>query len=353
MRLDNLTPDVINGFMRRHVIWAAILVALTAAATHASSTPKNMTSCSLSKEDRAWLDRAVQSWIVTRRDILRAPSPASLDASIFDERCALTSRTALITGRSRWVSSPLEDRSIALGAQRIPVGVFSATIGDASGAHFYMSVPSVWKKAKIPPGKLGLERLMTAVMMHEATHVFQRQTYGAQIDQVQKQNALTDDQFNDDAIQSQFGKEVEFAASVQRETDLFFKAANTANEGDARRLALEARELMRTRERRYFVGGQAYQVRAEDLWLTMEGSAQWVGFQWLQMPVAKFGGGLSTKDAVADFGRRGGSWTQTLGLAVAMTVNRFRPADWKLHAFDDGQLTLLEMLDQSLRGERS
>lgn len=339
--------------MRRHGIWAAVLVALTAAATHASSTPKKMTSCSLSKGDRAWLDHSVQSWIVTRRDILSAPSPASLEASIFDDRCALTSRTALITGRSRWVSSPLKHRSITLGTQRIPVGVFSATIGDANGAHFYMSVPSVWAKAKIPPGKLGLDRLMTAVMMHEATHVFQRQTYGAQIDQIQKQNALTDDQFNDDAIQSQFGKQAEFAASVQRETDLFFEAATTANDGDARRLALEARDLVRTRERRYFVGGQAYQVRAEDLWLTMEGSAQWAGFQWLQLPVAKCGGGLSAKDALADFGKRGGSWTQTLGLAVAMTVNRFQPAGWKRHAFGDGRLTLLEMLDQSLPRDRS
>jgi hypothetical protein len=189
---------------------------------------------------------------------------------------------------------------------------------------------------------------MSAVLIHEATHVFQMNTYGKQIEAMQKAHRLTDEEFNDDAIQARFGNQREFAASVQRETDLFFAAADAKTDIEAMRLARQARALMQARAARFFTAEQAYQVRAEDLWLTMEGSAQWAGYRWLRMPSFHGGAGASKSRAMSGFGRRGHSWSQLLGLAVALTVDRFPDARWKQRVFGDGRRTLLEILDERL-----
>ena len=305
-------------------------------------------SCRLRPADRAWLDRSVAGWIAARRDLLEADAPAEQRAIIFDPNCQLSSRTAMTTGRPDWAARVITGKTIRVGGQELPIGVISATIGDDTSTQFVMSVPSVWADKQVRPGPLGLERLMSAVLVHEATHVFQMETYGAQIDALQKANALSDELFNDDAIQARFGSNADFAASIKTEIDLFSAAASAVDDGEARRLASTARAMMRARGARFFVDDQSYQNRAEDLWLTMEGSAQWAGFGWLQLPLADHGGGASLSNARDGFGMRGDAWTQQLGLAITLAVDRLNKSGWKRHIFGDGKLTLLEVLDRDL-----
>lgn len=305
-------------------------------------------ACALQASDRAWLDRSVKGWVATRTDLLEAKAPAAQDAIVFDEHCELRSVEAMLTGQSRWTPSLLLGNSIRVGRQNIPLGVVSATVGDADGTRFVMSVPSIWAKANVPPGDIGLENLMSAVMMHEATYVFQMNTYGKEIQFLQTANRLSDEQFNDDAIQDRFQGNPEFARSIERETELFFAAASADDKGEALRLARLARATMKERAEKYYIGDQAYQVRAEDLWLTMEGSAQWAGYRWLQLPRAQEGAGASEADAMRGFGKRGKSWTQLLGLAITLSVDRLDGNSWKRHVFGDGRQTILQILDQSI-----
>ena len=332
----------------KHCTLASAALGVLLVASMANAISPSVASCRLRASDRAWLERSVRGWAATRRIVLQAPPPAALDAVIFDRHCELASKVAMMTGRSTWVAKPILGRAITVGSQRLPVGVVSATIGDHAGARFVMSVPTVWSDGHVPPGPLGLDRLMSAVMMHEATHVYQMNTYGKQVETLQKENHLADEQFNDDAIQARFGRQPEFANSISRETELFFAAASAPDDAQAHRLATAARRLMRTRAARYFVGDQAYQERAEGLWLTMEGSAQWAGYRWLQLPQTSSGAGISEKKAMAGFGKRGSSWTQLLGLAITLCVDRFQPHAWKQHVYGDGRKTLLQLLDDSI-----
>ena len=105
---------------------------------------------------------------------------------------------------------------------------------------------------------------------------------------------------------------------------------------------------MRARHARWFTGADAYLADAEDLWLTMEGSGQWVGYQWIVHPS---GGGAETSAAMANFARRGRFWSQKEGIALAFAVDRLAGFDWKRHAFGDGEMTLVEMLDAALAEE--
>ena len=268
---------------------------------------------------------------------------------MFDPSCVKRSATAMLTGRSDWTANQIENGSVIVGSNDIPVGVVSATIGEDDGARLVMSTPSVWSEGGVSPGSIGLDRLMSAVFMHEATHVFQMDTYGRRIQAMEIQQNFDDGEFNDDAIQTLFKDDTGFATSIDREIALFFAAASADDDAEVRRLARMARQMMLERGERYFVEDMSYQNDAEDLWLTMEGSAQWAGYRWLQLPIERGGAGLDPAQAMTGFGRRGNYWTQQLGLAITLVVERLDEGDWKGHLFGDGKLTLLELLDRNLR----
>jgi hypothetical protein len=207
-----------------------------------------------------------------------------------------------------------------------------------------MSAPSVWRAGNVPPGPMGLETLMVAVMLHEASHIAQSNTYGARITALSQRYNLPDD-FNDDSLQHDFEPNAEFSASVTRETELFFRAAAARDPAEALHLARQARDMMKARAARWFVGDESFYNEAEDLWLTMEGSGQWVGYRWLVDPR---GGAIPVDEAMPAFGMRSRWWSQHEGLAIALTLDRLGPRDWSRHAFGDGSQTLLQMLDAAL-----
>lgn len=97
-------------------------------------------------------------------------------------------------------------------------------------------------------------------------------------------------------------------------------------------------DLFRTR---FFPEADGYLAPAEDIWLTMEGSAQWVGYRWLIDPR---GGRLPVASALAGFGRRSKWWTQTEGFALFMALERLSPGQWQRHAFGDGKASGPDLL---------
>ncbi len=119
---------------------------------------------------------------------------------------------------------------------------------------------------------------MVAVLLHEASHVRQTGAYGRRLGALIEKYSLPDS-FNDDAVQLRFKEDPAFAASVEKETELFLAAAGAGDFAEAKRLAGEACDLMRTRQARWMIGADAYLIEAEDIWLTFEGSGQWAAYQ--------------------------------------------------------------------------
>ena len=128
---------------------------------------------------------------------------------------------------------------------------------------------------------------MTAVLVHEGTHVAQFPTYGARMSTLSERYDLPET-FNDDSIQLRFQGTPGFAASVTREIDLLLRASAAKDRATALRLARQARALMRARQDRFYPARDAYLREAEDIWLSLEGSAQWAGYQWV---IRRDGGG--------------------------------------------------------------
>jgi hypothetical protein len=332
-------------FSRMRLPYLVALIVLVGCA-HDVARPRPA-ACEVSAEDRVWIDASLDAWRFSALEITGAASIRPFEAVFFDDDCVLTSANAFSVETPSdlvWTATPHAGEVTLPGGQAIPAGVISFATAEDANAFFVMSTPSVWRAAGVSNEALGLETMMTGVLLHEAAHITQSRSYGARMTEIVAANNLPDD-FDDDSIQRRFGEDAAFAASVERETELLFQIAGNPDERAARRLAREALDLMQARRARWFTGPDAYLAEAEDIWLTFEGSGQWVGYQWIVHPS---GGGAETDVAMANFARRGRWWSQTQGIALAFAVDRLAGFDWKRHAYGDGAMTLTQMLEAAL-----
>jgi hypothetical protein len=185
---------------------------------------------------------------------------------------------------------------------------------------------------------------MTAVMLHEGTHVAQMPTYGAAIGRIADRNHLPED-FNDDSIQDRFSSNQEFANSVEHESKLLFDAWHAKTRPEAAALVREARAAMRVRYAKWFTGKDAYMAEAEPVWLTLEGSGQWLAYTWM---IDARGGRVPSADVLPGF-EADRYWTQREGFAAFMALQRLTGTAWKKQAFHLGQKDILQMLDEASR----
>lgn len=324
-------------------VLCAVAVALLSTGCAGAPAPP---ACAMPPDDMAWIEKSVTAWRFAANAISGISTLERFEAMFFSADCILSSRTVLRSDEPpAWTTRTHQGTLTLPDSEEMPAGVVSTTIETDDGAFFVMSTPSVWRAGKVDGGALGLETLMTAVLIHEGTHVSQFSTYGRRISAFVAQHSLPES-FNDDSLQTQFRDDAEFSQSVSRETELLLAAAGASSRTEALRLAREARLMMQARVARWFLGENAYWHEAEDLWLTMEGSAQWVGYTWL---THRQGAALPQDVAMPGFATRGRFWSQKQGLAIALALDRLDDAGaWKRRAFGDGSQTLLQMLDAQL-----
>lgn len=307
-----------------------------------SAAPAQPAPCALSAGDQAWLDASMRAWNYASMRISGVGHVKKITALIFDKQCLVTSSTAMNGGANSWAAS-LHHGKVALPDGGSLTPQVTSFAGSADGnAFFVMSAPSIWRAGNVSGKGTTLENLMTAVLLHEATHVAQVPTYGAQIGTIAERNHLSED-FNDDSIQNQFKGNPKFSASVAEETRLLLEASVANDRGKAAALVRSARRLMKARYARWFSGKDSYLAAAEPIWLTFEGSGQWIGYRWMVDPK---GGNLARADVWPGFAADK-HWTQGEGFAAFMALERLVGTAWKRQAFHLGEKDVLQMLDKA------
>ncbi|MEQ1891698.1 MAG: hypothetical protein ABL998_04085 [Planctomycetota bacterium] len=322
----------------------SLLLAVSASLSAQDSLPLSPNECTFAEADRAWVERALAAWHFASHELAGIDAVPRFRALFFDADCVRTSDDALVRAdaAASWSSAP-HDGTIALpDGGEVSVGVTSFAKGADGLTYFVMSTPSVWSAAGVGRGA-DLERTMVGVMLHESSHVAQIGPYGKRLGALIERHALPDS-FNDNAVQERFRANPEFAAAIANEIRLFAQAWAAEDEAEARYLASEARASMRARAARWFTGTDAYLLEAEDLWLTFEGSGQWLAYRWL---IDTRGGGAKPADVLPRF-TGDSQWSQAEGFALVLALDRFTASGWRKHAFGDGARTVLEMLDAAL-----
>lgn len=244
-------------------------------------------------------------------------------------------------GTRAWAGAAHNGAVTLPDGQTLPpqVASFAAPYDHDLHVFFAMGLPSVWRAGGVE-STLGLETLMTGVLVHEMTHTRQFYYFAPRLAALTAQYNLGDD-LDDDVIQTRFEANADFAASVGAERDLLFAAAIAPDEAAARELVRRAKARLEARRAAAFVGENARYGELEDVFLTMEGLAQWASYRWLTD--AHGGGHPDDAATLAAFRRGGGRWSQDEGLALFLVIDRLVP-DWRERAFAPRPATALDLL---------
>src|SRR5205085_2211765 len=94
---------------------------------------------------------------------------------------------------------------------------------------------------------------------------------------------------------------------------------------------------------RWFSGKNGYMAEAEPVFLTLEGSGQWLAYRWETDPK----GAHIPSGAILSGFLNDHWWTQREGFAAFMALERLTGTAWKRQAFHLGQKDVLQMLDEA------
>jgi len=273
--------------------------------------------------DRSWLEAALVNWQRAAIEELRLPDAPLPEIYAIDAVCTFT----LPAGDIAAMQGERHGGQVELpNGEKAPLGPISFAFDRD---RFVMSLPSVWRAAGVT-SELGLERLMTGVLLHEIMHTRQSRLAADLLDPIAAAHGL-EKTLSDDLLQQTFEEDRAYAAAYREELNTLFAAAAAPDEAAARGLAAHALHMMRARRARWLTGPNAYFAELDDIFLTMEGMGQWLIYRHF---VSREGGSIPPDQALAAVRRGGRWWSQDQGLALMLVVDRLLPG-WQQRAFRD------------------
>jgi len=329
--------------------WYGTAAMMTVAETHRKLEPP---TCDIANA-APWIQKWLDAWELAANDILhigKAPAP---DLVFFDKQCVYT--TSMVTGEGApetsgpsLMGTPLKWRAKLHGGTITmpdrttrPAGLMSYASGDKkTGPFFVMSAPEIWVETLHTP--LDEAKNYTGVFLHEFAHV--RQVSGFPMMGPLEDAWKFKDSFDDDMVQSHFKSNEEYVKAYNAETDLLYRAAAAESKEETRKLAAEALKMIRARQGRWFTGDEAVFSQLDSMWLSLEGSGQWIGYAWLTNPK---GGGMTTEQGKAKMRGRGKWWSQEEGLGLFLVIDRLM-AEWPSLVFHQPSIGAVELLERAI-----
>lgn len=318
---------------------AALLLAALVVAAPLAAAAQDEADCKFQDADADWATDAMQAWAIARDDLLKVgetDTPARL--ILFDAACTFT------VDADPWRAASHGGEIETPDGGKLPAKVasFAGAFGDGQ-PFLVMALPSVWEAQGVQ-SDLGLSNMLTGVFLHEMTHTRQMTGLYPRIGAFEKAYGSGD--FDDDIVQTRFEANAAFKADIDAERDLLFRAATAETDAEAKALAREAGARIAARRARWFTGKDAMFADAEDTFLSLEGSGQWVAYAWLAKH--PLGAEIDPAEALKGFRRGGRKWSQDEGLALFLVIDRLVPG-WQARVFADEPATALQLLAEATR----
>jgi hypothetical protein len=182
---------------------------------------------------------------------------------------------------------------------------------------------------------------MTGVLVHEMTHTRQAHALGAREGAIAAAQGLGDD-FDDDIVQDRFAERPGFRTAYERERDLLYAAVHAPDAATRRKVAGQALAAWRERRASFFQGKDAFYAELEDLFLDLEGTANWAAYRVAR---AELGSDAKAEAAIRRSGRR---WSQDEGLAIFLLLDAAVP-NWRERVFSAEPPSLDTLLAEAAR----
>lgn len=337
---------------------ALALVLVAATALPARSAP---VECDLTAANRTAIEGMLAAWQRASRASLGVGAGHIPWIVFFDETCVWHVNPDSGPSTAIPQDRPIVGAPVAAGRRRVPVlgfrhgGMVRLPSGDevppqimsfastyADGNPFFvMAMPPIWRAEPRHRADPNLDVLVRCVFVHEMTHTLQTPAIGPRLDGAIAKQGLGDE-VDDDIVQKRFGDRPGFREAYERERDLLYRAAATHDVRRRRALAAEALALMESRRSRYFTGADAGYGELEDLFLNMEGVAQWAAYRAAKQER------LTGTDALAYMRRGGRSWSQDEGLAIFLVVDSLVP-NWQSRVLGPNPPSVAALLAEAAR----
>jgi hypothetical protein len=342
-------------------MWRSIGGALLTTLLTVTGGMAQQSECRLGHDDRAFLENALQDWqtvIARHLQLPAAPLPWIL---AFDRECSWNLAPEPATAdRDAWRPSELRFRGQAIvikaerhsGKVQPPAGdpfpvsprVYAAHTPGLDRPYFVMALPDVFAADPLASKDPLLRERLRSVVSHELLHTRQLPDVAAQIKSLRERFTLPDD-IDDNIIQRRFGSNPEFRAAWERERDLFYQAVADDDQKSAGRKAFEAIRLMRARQARFYTGAERPFERIEQLFLNMEGTAEWVRYKIHEHDHERF---KTHADIIQFIRGRANDWVQDEGLALVLLLDRFA-SGWQSRLLTPDMASPVDELERAFR----
>ncbi len=339
------------------------MVAALALSTFAAA-PLSAAPCTLDDEGRTWIQDALDDWDLASREFLRL-EPAPLPWMVFIDTACVWHVAADARGDAglaatlqpagaplRFAEGTMDVRGVAHGGTvRLPGGQevpaaplsFAAPYGDGD-AFFVIGMRSVWMRDPRHAADPGLGWLMNAVFVHEMTHTRQVGPVYRRIDSLATR-VPDPEHLDDDVIQKRFDSIPGFRESVDAERDLLYRAHAESDPAACRRMIRDALAAADGRRARWFSGAGGVYRELDDVFLNMEGAAQWAAYQ---LALLRAGPDADPREVLTQFRRGGRFWSQDLGLGLFLAADAHAPG-WQARVFGPEQAPIRDVLAEALR----
>ena len=342
--------------MRRGFPGALFVILLAIASGKAQGV-----ECRLADGNRAFLEDALQDWQTAVARHLQLPHAPLPWIVAFDRDCSWNLAPEPATAdRDAWTLSELRFRGHPIflktdshgGTVRPPSGepfpvsprVYAALADSQGRPYFVMALPDVFAADPQASKDPLLRTRLRSVVSHELLHTRQLPDVAAQIKSLRERYTLPAD-IDDNIIQQRFGSNPEFRAAWERERDLFYEAVADADSKSAGRKALDAVALMRARQARFYTGADRPFERIEQLFLNMEGAAEWVRYKIHEHDHELF---KTHADIITFIRGRNNDWVQDEGLALVLLLDRFA-SGWQSRLLTPDMASPVDELERAMR----
>jgi len=333
----------------KRIFFAAIVFLITL-----SGPATAQSVCTITSEHTDWLNSSLNAWKTVRKNSLRLPAGPLPWMVLFDETCVINIEPGEhVTFANRymldgeWTAmtvSPHGGQVQIPGGGAVPARLMSfAAPYDSPGGRrsfFVFSLPSVWRAAPHLKAEKNADQLVHSVFIHEMTHT-EHGYFHARLDELEKR-LPKGEELDDDIIQNKFSANDEFRSMFEAEKALLYRAADSVNKKTKRALAREVLANINSRRSRFLAGDNAIYAELEEIFLTMEGAANWAAYR------SAVNGGITEAEAQAVI--RGGRkyWSQDEGLALFLVIDALLP-NWQRRAFADKNATALDLLADAVK----
>jgi hypothetical protein len=235
----------------------------------------------------------------------------------------------------------------------IGVGITSPTSGD-SGVFLAIALPAAWRadpRYGSSETRAGWERYLVGAFSHEMSHARMLPFLLPRLRALEA--AIYPDTLEDNVIQNRFANDRAFAQSVRTETDLLYHAATAPSASMRLQYVRTALALMRERWNRYYVGDLSRWPELEQVFLDVEGVAQWVAFhvRWGGVTGASRAPGSVFDRLLRRFRDDREFWSEDHGLLMIMALDTLVP-DWQRQILAPNAPTAFELLERAVARDR-